>query len=210
MKLTELAQQLFLSKTVIINVAKKLGYSGFGELKYVIGTKLSTVKDTKLTENAVKEQLKRTINNTFELTNNEKIVDAIELLHRTNKIFIVTRGTSKAAGYYLEHLLLSKGKQCIFIRDYNLSAIFTEFITPEDTVILLSLSGNTKKIVETAKEVQMRQGKIISITSFSQNSLSDLADVQLYCDTHSSDTKTQDVTSRIGFFIIIDLLIGLL
>src|SRR5699024_12659598 len=36
MKINDLAEAIYVSKTVIINFAQKLGFSGFGEMKYSI------------------------------------------------------------------------------------------------------------------------------------------------------------------------------
>lgn len=208
LKITDLAEVTFVSKTVIINLSQKLGYSGFKELKYHIN---SSVRDkiNQETNNGLnyRDGLKQSIEKTFSLVDEKVLADCARLIQSSKNLFIMARGTSKAAGYYLEHLLLSVGIQCIFIKDYNLSELFTNFVTENDTVILISLSGNTQKIIETAKSIHLKKANIINMTSFQSNTLSNYTKNNLYCYTNLADTKKNDKISRIGFFLIIDLLI---
>ncbi|MEX6066118.1 SIS domain-containing protein [Providencia hangzhouensis] len=91
------------------------------------------------------------MNKSFTLINEEQIKDCAKILHGSRNIFIVARGTSKAVGYYLEHLLFALGLHCFFINDYNLSDSFTRLVSKDDTVIFISLSGGTKKLLKRLK-----------------------------------------------------------
>lgn len=75
-------------------------------------------------------------------------------------------------------------------------------------MIFISLSGGTKKIIETAKIVQLKGANIISMTAFNTNELTTYTDNSLFCFADSYDTKRDDTKSRIGFFILVDLLIN--
>ncbi|WP_265503607.1 MurR/RpiR family transcriptional regulator, partial [Providencia heimbachae] len=155
-----------------------------------------------------KTQLEKNINKSFTLINEEQIHDCAKILRHSRNIFIVTRGTSKAVGYYLEHLLFALGLHCFFINDYNLSDSFTRLVSSEDTVIFISLSGGTKKIIETAKIVQLKEANIISMTAFHTNELTTYTNNNLFCFADNHDTKKDDTKSRIGFFILVDLLVN--
>ncbi|CAK6600245.1 DNA-binding transcriptional regulator, MurR/RpiR family, contains HTH and SIS domains [Providencia stuartii] len=199
----------FVSKTVIINLSQKLGFSGFKELKFQINNYiLSKNKTEKINPSSYKKQLERNINKSFTLINEEQIANCAKTLRHSRNIFIVARGTSKAVGFYLEHMLFALGLHCFFINDYNLSDSFTRLVTKDDTVIFISLSGGTKKIIETAKIVQLKEANIISMTAFHTNELTSYADNTLFCFSDSYDTKIDDTKSRTGFFILVDLLIN--
>ena len=207
--INQLAEEAFVSKTVIINLCQKLGFSGFKELKFSINSQLKQqVVTEQQNQMSVVNNLEKSIQKTFSLIVDEDIDQAVDSLLKAKNIFIMARGTSKPVGYYLEHLLFSLGLHCFFIDDYNLSESFARLVTKDDAVILFSLSGQTKKILETARMVHLKEAKIISVTSFQSNQLSDYSDLNLYCHTEDFNTKRDDSISRIGFFILIDLLIG--
>ncbi|HBO23491.1 MAG TPA: MurR/RpiR family transcriptional regulator [Providencia sp.] len=209
LNINELVAKTFVSKTVIINLSQKLGFSGFKELKFQISNHILTEnKKDKINSSSYKKQLEKNITKSFTLINEEQIHDCAKLLRNSRNIFIVTRGTSKAVGYYLEHLLFALGLHCFFINDYNLSDTFTRLVNKDDTVIFISLSGGTKKIIETAKIVQLKEANIISMTAFHTNELTTYANNTLFCFSDNHDTKKDDTKSRIGFFILADLLIN--
>lgn len=209
LNINELVAKTFVSKTVIINLSQKLGFSGFKELKFQINNYiLSKNKTEKINPSSYKKQLERNINKSFTLINEEQIANCAKTLRHSRNIFIVARGTSKAVGFYLEHMLFALGLHCFFINDYNLSDSFTRLVTKDDTVIFISLSGGTKKIIETAKIVQLKEANIISMTAFHTNELTSYADNTLFCFSDSYDTRIDDTKSRTGFFILVDLLIN--
>lgn len=209
LNINELVAKTFVSKTVIINLSQKLGFSGFKELKFQINNYiLSKNKTEKINPSSYKKQLERNINKSFTLINEEQIADCAKTLRHSRNIFIVARGTSKAVGFYLEHMLFALGLHCFFINDYNLSDSFTRLVTKDDTVIFISLSGGTKKIIETARIVQLKEANIISMTAFHTNELTSYASNALFCFSDSYDTKADDTKSRTGFFILVDLLIN--
>ena len=208
LNINELVVKAFVSKTVIVNLSQKLGFNGYKELKFKINEHiLAENKNKNQNLPSFKKQLERNINKTFTLINEEQIHDCAKSLRHAKNIFIVTRGTSKAVGYYLEHLLFSLGLHCFFINDYNLSDSFTRLVSSEDTVVFISLSGGTKKIIETAKAVQLKDANIISMTAFHSNELTSYADNNLFCFADNHDTKKDDTKSRVGFFILVDLLV---
>lgn len=209
LQINELASNSFVSKTVVINLAQKLGFDGFKELKYHINSQLLQNKgDWKPKQNSIKDQLTEDITKTLSLIKERDIDSCGKILLQSRNIFIMARGTSKSVGYYLEHLLFSLGLHCFFIDDYNLSESFTRLVGKEDVVILISLSGSTPKIIETAKLVHLKDAYILTLTSFHSNQLNLFADKQLYCYAETEDTKKDDSISRIGFFILVDLLIS--
>ncbi|EPL0744231.1 MurR/RpiR family transcriptional regulator, partial [Proteus mirabilis] len=209
LNINDLVAKTFVSKTVIINLSQKLGFSGFKELKFQINNYiLSRNKIEKSDHSSYKKQLEKNINKSFTLINEEQIKECAKTLRHSRNIFIVARGTSKAVGYYLEHLLFALGLHCFFINDYNLSDSFTRLVNEDDTVIFISLSGGTKKIIETAKIVQLKEANIISMTAFNTNEFTSYATHTLFCFADNHDTKKDDTKSRIGFFILVDLLIN--
>ncbi|MFP7284749.1 transcriptional regulator [Shouchella clausii] len=207
-KINDLAEATFVSKTVIINLAQKLDFSGFREMKYYISQKIIEKMSAQETSTVLyRENLKQSIDKTFSLVTEDQLQKTAAKIKAAKNVFIMARGTSKAVGYYFEHLLLTIGIQCIFIKDYNLSEVFTDFVAEDDIVIFISLSGDTKKIIDTAKKIHLKKAEMISITSFNTNELTRYTTNNLFCYTDKTNTSKNDTISRTGFFLTIDLLI---
>ncbi len=209
MKITDLAKEALTSKTVIINMTQKLGFLGYGDFKYYLKSGYIPKKNKNKYEE-LEDELKDNIQKTFSLTNRENLKGAVKEIEKAKTIYIAARGTSKAAGSYLNHLLLTIGIRCIFLEDYNLISIVSKTLDVNEMVILISLSGKTEKILEIANIAKLRKAKIISITRFDKNSLSDMADYKLYFASQGSDTKFNDSISRIGMFLTIEMMVAML
>lgn len=199
--INELAKKMFTSKTVVINMSKKLGFAGFVELKYYLKN-----NDNSKKSNKNKSDIFKIIEMNKNLINTETIKSASKKIINANTVYIAARGTSKTCALHLSRLLLIIGIKCILIDDYNLLTLAAKKVDKRELFVLISLSGETAKILETAKIVKSRQAKIISITSFTHNSLAKLSDINLYVASDSFDTSDNDDNSRIGIFILIEIL----
>ena len=191
MKINDLAKETFTSKTVIINLSQKLGFEGFSDLKYYLKSNNSADDDIKVLED-LQYGLKQNIEKTFVVIEADLYKKISREVIEAKTVYVFARGTSKAAGYYLNHLLLTLGVKCIFVKDYN----------------LLTLVGNTEKILEVANIAKVKGSRTIAITSFGNNELSKISDYTLHCVSNDTETKFNDSISRIGMFIVIEMLVN--
>ncbi len=72
--------------------------------------------------------------------------------------------------------------------------------------MLISYSGNTKDILETADIVKQTPATLISLTKYSKNPLAKLADICLYSSSADALVRSGAMGSRIGQLTIIDIL----
>lgn len=207
MNIQDVAGAASVSKTVVINTCQKLGFEGFGALKYYLRNQQTSPSEAQspkldLLQNRIVDQVKRTLS----LINPDLFLKSARSIVHSKTVYIVGRGTSKAVASYLERMLLILGIKCINLEDYNLIGAVVENIEVNETLIVISLSGETPKALEVARIAKARNAAVISITGFTTNTLSRLADIHLYCAADSVDTKDCDTHSRIGLFIISDVL----
>lgn len=206
MKIMDLAKKILVSKTLIINMTQKLGFSGYTDFKYYL--KSGNIPKIKKDEyESIQLNLKEDIEKTFSLVNTKEIKNIVREIQKVKTIYVVARGTSKSVGSHLNHLLLTLGFRCIFLEDYNLITNVAKTLESNELVILISLSGKTDKVLEIARIAKIKKTKIVSITNFYKNPLSSLADFKLYCISEQKDTKVNDSACRIGMYLIVEIII---
>ena len=188
----KLADQCGVSKTVVINMSQKLGFEGYNDLRFFLKNR-AKVAPMPASAETVEAEITGNVSKTIQLNRPEILQKAARSIVNSQCVYIISRGTSKPVGYYLEHLLLTLNVKCINIPDYNLIAI--------------SLSGKTPIIVETAKIVKAYGNSLITLTAFSNSPLVQYSDLALYCSASSMDTKVDDIITRIGMFAVTDLLV---
>lgn len=74
-------------------------------------------------------------------------------------------------------------------------------------IIFLSQSGTTRTIVDVALKANLMGIETVAITSFGKNELQKYCTNSLYFYANETDTKKNDVISRVGMNIVTQLLI---
>ena len=75
-------------------------------------------------------------------------------------------------------------------------------------IIAISLSGTTQIVIDTVKRAKVKNRKVISITSYTNNILANLSDHSIYCIESNTNTKENDTIPRITSFAACDLLVN--
>lgn len=199
LNIVDLAKKCHTSKSTILRLAQKLGYSGFSELKYAI--KPSEVKSPANVD--YMEQQKQDINTTLKLFSQSDLSELIEKIDHADRIF------GYGTGWGQQNALKELSRNLMSCKKYMLSIpAKTEFdlnmplITKDDLVIIISLSGDIKDIVENVNTLNMRGVPIISITSFTNNNLASLAPYNLY---YQVTPLTINHKPELGSFITLSL-----
>mgnify|MGYP002579333867 FL=1 len=202
----KLADQCGVSKTVVINMSQKLGFEGYNDLRFFLKNRAKKTGPAASVE-TVEAEITGNVTKTMQLNKPENMRQAAQSIVNSQCVYVISRGTSKAVGNYLEHLLLTLNVKCINIPDYNLLNIIARQMTHEEVLIAISLSGKTPIIVETAKIVKAYGNALITLTAFSNSPLVQYGDLALYCSSSTTDTKIDDIVTRIGMFAVVDLLV---
>ncbi len=206
---TDLAKKLYVSKTTVINLCKKIGFDGFAELKYYIKDYLSNrnhVDNKRRYESSIKD-LNEEVIKTFAIQDEENIKKVADKIVKSKTVYVIARGASEPLGDILSSRLSMLRVRSIFIDDYNLIDVIGETIVEGETLVLLSVSGETEKIVRIAKMANARNVDVIAITAFYNSTLERLSDYKLFFFADNVSTKTNDLVSRLGMHAVIQLLI---
>jgi len=205
----QMAKKLYVSKTSIINLCKKIGFDGFSELKYYIKDYLSNKEkvDSVFYYEKIIKDLGEEVNKTFAIQDEENIKKIANKILNSKTVYVIGRGASKPLGDMLSTRLSILKVKSVFVDDYNLIEVIGETIAEGETLILISVSGETEKIVNVAKMARAKNIDVIAITAFYNNTLEKLSNYKLFFFAKNVSTKTNDLTSRLGMHAVIQLLI---
>lgn len=206
----EIAEDLYISKTTIINLSKKLGFDGYSELRYYIKNYVEKkkAKNTNLTYEDILGTIYEEITKTLSLQSEKNVKAIVERLLSAKAIYIISRGASKPIGDLLSSRLALMKVKSIFINDQNLIDVLGDGLDKEEVLLLMSLSGETEKIKNIAKVARARNVDVVSLTAFSNNTLQRIANYKLFCFAEQSETKYNDIISRLGLHTLVQMLIA--
>ena len=205
----ELAKACCVSSTTIVRFAQKLGLDGFGELKAIL--KMEEQETPRYSSNVLEDL------SDFYLKTGEKIFkrnfdSASRLVHEANRVFTYASG-------YVQANVLQELKRLFFYDNVFLYDIpareefysVLETLTKDDLFIIVSLSGETPAVVEFARELQLRDIPLISITKLHDNTLASLSTVNLYISPaefqlyDAADGKHISFKSMMPYFMLIEV-----
>lgn len=179
--ISALAHKTFTSTSSIIRLTKKLGFSGFAELKFFVKNSLldSSQETPDFLENGRKDILK-----TYEGLQNTDFEPILRKISQARTIYCYGTGfAQRTAIQEFSKSMLACGK---FTHVIPASSEFRGSIGvmgPEDLVIIASLSGETASALPTVRALAARKVPLIAITALGVNSISALADYSLHYDS---------------------------
>lgn len=215
----ELAKKVGVSQSSIIKFIKKLGYKGFIKFKIELNKEIAlNNSDEKLyTEITVKDSLKEigdkilyenvsSLTDTISAINYEVLEKVIDLLDSSRKILIIGSGMSSIVSKDLELKLIKLGKIAYHPENTQMQLMHLSTMEKGDTLIAISHTGETKEIIEVVTHAKNRALKIITLTTFSKNTLSLLGEYNLFTISRESMLRTAAISSRMAQMILIDLI----
>lgn len=222
--------ELFTVPNSIVRLSKKLGYNSFSEMKFALkqelisgtfNTNINKLKNEKLfftsntkdnsLDNIIKK-LKNTnytpenIFKTLDLINNSMVEKAIKKIHCCKSVKFLGLGDSI---YFCE--MFSKNLRCVskqaeFFQHRHDMLYSINNCDSKDLYIAISVSGESTQIIEAVKKAKEKGAYIISMTHFSDNSLSKLSDMKLFFWAPKEDKNSYNSTDRIGLMILIRII----
>lgn len=178
MQTTDLAQASYTSPASVVRLAKKLGFSGFNELKFFLKQEVELQASVK---SESWDLLLKDVQQTIAMTSEATLLHLNSLIEHARRIFIFgTNWGEHNASELLIRNFLTVGVYMIAIPSLTELRWISEDITAEDLLIVVSFSGAHTEVMQLTRLIQLKGTEIISITPLSDNSLARLTSHNLY------------------------------
>lgn len=209
LSIQEVAKACFVSTATIMRLCKKLGYTGYSELKFHLKEEVTqqTANRKVITFKDILDQNLEGIVNTIPLIDENKVAAIVELLKTPVNVHFFGKGLTSTILEYGSKLLLSHARKNIFYQDTHIAHIAADLMTENDLLFLASQSGNTHQVVRMAQIAKSRGATIVSIVGNSVNALSQYTD---YCFNISSKDREKDevdIASRIPILFVLNVIL---
>jgi len=191
--ITSLASDAGVSLPTVNRFCKKLGFEGYPAFKIQIAQEITNTnelldrfnvdKDTPEVVKRVMADIQSTIVNVGQNLNPKAIDKATDFLAAAQSITFFGLGGSGPVALDAQHKFFRFGIPVVAHTDYINQRMIASMMKEGDLLVLISFTGRTTEIVETAKVAKKNGVKTIALTS--ENSpLAKLSDVVLHIHTH--------------------------
>ncbi|WP_046216350.1 MurR/RpiR family transcriptional regulator [Paenibacillus wulumuqiensis] len=218
LSVAQLAEQSGGSQAAVIRLCKSAGFKGYQELMLKVAGDLrdespiggyQEIHPADSIQQIIEQVSLNTIQSirdTVKVLNPLHVEQAIEALNRAQRLFFFGTGASHLVASDAQHKFLRINKPGFAFSDTDRQLIASSMLTPEDTVIGISYSGQTTVTTECMKIARDAGATTISITRYGSNAVSNLAMIPLYISALEDEIRSGATSSRITQLNVIDIL----
>ena len=199
-----MAKKCCVSRTAVMRFAQKLGLHGFAELKVYLKLDGEKTKPVDMID-----QVCQTYTNVATSMRNKNCDDLVAAMDRAKQIYICGEGMVQTSiKHEFKRIFMSAGKMLYDVPSGQELFNMMHIMSSDDLCILISVSGENEKMVQTARQLRVRGTTLLSITKNRENTLAHLCDYQLYVEAAELvDTPIHwQYESTSSYFILIDIL----
>ncbi len=219
MSIEDIAARCKTSVSSVFRLCKSAGYSGYKEFSRALSTDIAISRNSlskyidihpgDSTEKIVKSVCINNINaveNTMAINSIEGLDKVIDVIHSAKRVDFYGIGASGNVAMDAHNKFIRINKISMSSADPHSQILCAPTLKKGDAAVLISYSGNTRDILETARIVKQTKATLISITGYSKNPLCELADICIYSASSESLIRSGPMASRIGQLTVIDIL----
>lgn len=215
LSIVDLAEQCGCSEATIVRFSKRLGLSGYQELKISLaseggGLPINSCITTDDSPFEIYEKICNEIYLSFEKTkrslNESMLLKACKKIASANKVVIFGLGNSASVAIDASHKFLRAGLNAIAYTDNHMQVIAASHLTEQDVAIGISHSGSSKDIVDAIKLAKEHNATTIAVTNNGKSSLLKHTDIPLFTSANETEYSILGLNSRIVQLTIIDVI----
>ncbi|HGP9437408.1 TPA: MurR/RpiR family transcriptional regulator [Streptococcus pneumoniae] len=207
---SEIVSKVKVGEGTLNRFCKKIGYSGFQELKLKMTKDILELESQKMSSDTFIDEIKNNylsiVESTRKLIDGRQIELAIKLIREANQILMIGVGSSGNAAREFESSLLRIGIISKTVIDTHFQLMHTTLLKDNDLIIAFSLSGSTKEVEETLLNAKRKNVKIISITNYSSRNIAKLSDCVLLTSKKESYLEGGSLMAKASQLFIIDVI----
>lgn len=215
LSMSALADNCSVSQGSVVNFSKKIAGGGFPVLKLRIAEAIAlspteTMGEGKCTEmrKTLEKMLSgatRAMRNTVEVNSDDTLSRVADLIMQASRVELCGLFRSAVVATDFCYGLIGIGVSATYIGDALTSAASASLLTPDSVLIAISLSGQTKDVIDACRAAKENGVPIVAITCNRTSPLSALADeVLISAESCGVDYIGESSEARISQMLIVD------
>lgn len=175
--ITELAEIADVAEATILRLCRKLGYKGFQDFKLMLSKDIGAVTEApSKAKDKVAYDMKKVIEQSSQNIDEESVTKIAKMIVSSRKVCFFGAGNSNIATTAAKHRLLKLGLNVDCTMDIHLQSIMTANLQSDDLLVLVSVSGSTKDMLELKKIADESGVKTAVITCYARSPLAKSCD----------------------------------
>ncbi len=208
--ITEFAKATDTGEATILRFCRSLGFDGYQVFKLQIARELSQQDLVEETEQDYRTSIANAYGTAVSISlsgvTDEKLSEVSDFILKARRISCFGVGNSYVAALELHNRLLAMGIPTVCEADAHIQNVMASTASDEDLVIVFSVSGSTKDVVEATKFAKHYGVKIVLVTAHDVSPLTKLADCVVSTGEPDFYREVSNMTNKVVQLFVIDAL----
>ena len=217
----QLAAKSTASQAAVTRFCKKMGYKGYRDLSIQLAAQLAAeqktgdqeeYKDINIGDDVdtimrnISYHNAKAIEDSLALTDTSLVQEAADLLYRAQHIDFYGLGASGIVAQDSMYKFMRINKYSTAYADPHLQITSAANLGKQGVAVAISWSGETKDILEAAREAKESGASVISITRYGETSLEAYSDIHFGLSAPETTIRCGATSSRMAQLNMIDML----
>lgn len=212
--ITEFSEQAGCGTATLVRFSKRLGFSGYQELKIAIAQEISTLSND---EDQISpddscyymftkrlRDIQVTLQKTRLVLSPTAMETAAKKIMNAKRIVVFGLGNSAAIAHDAQHKFLRVGLNAASCSDNHLQSIIASHLDKECVAIGISHSGHSVDIVQALNLARMNGATTICVTNHGTSPITEVSDICLFTQAEETQHSVLAMSSRIAQLTIFD------
>lgn len=215
--INRIAERNDASDAMIVKLAKKLGFSGYRELKHTLTSysrssvaglhrEINPADDARVSVSKVFNTAIQSLQETLAVLDFDALERTAEALSLAAQRNFYGAGGSGIVAQDASHKFLRIGLPCSAYSDAHMMAMSSAIMKKGDVAVGISYGGETRIVIEALRLAKSNGATVLAITNFANSSMARAADIVLLTTARGSALNTESVAARIAQLCLIDAL----
>jgi DNA-binding MurR/RpiR family transcriptional regulator len=210
LSITEFSDKIEVGETTIVRFCKKLGYKGYHDFKLAIAQDDTFRKEEKLNADTISDRIYKNMIAVLEdsrnLINQELIKSSIIMINEARNIYFYGIGASGITALEAHSKFFRISPKFTSLIDSHFQTMAAQIMTKDDLIIVITISGSTKDIVDAVSYAKARGTKVIAITNYKKSPITKYSDIVLLTSGKLDDLNGGSLVEKISQLYVIDIL----
>lgn len=202
-----LSKTLFVSEASISRFAKKYGFDGYRQFAFVYkqNFETSTPNITVSYTKQVLDTYQELLNKSYTLIDEKQMQRIVKLVSNKKRIYVYGRGSSGFVAQEIKLRLMRLGVNVEAISDSHIMKMNSVLMDEECLVMGISVSGNTKEVINSLKVASERGASVVLITSKKDEEMKNYCDEILFIAVKEYLENGKVISPQFPALVIVDI-----
>lgn len=207
LSITEFSEKAKVGDATMLRFCRKLGLKGYSEFRFLLSQNVNNTENVNGNEaDRILDNMILALKSTYDLLDYDQIEKAANLVLQAKNIYAFGSGNSGLAAQEFRNKVLRYGLNVINFSDSHFQLISTSIMNEKDVVVLFSVSGQTKDMINISKMAARQGVSLIVVTNYLKSPLAKFATALLYVVGKSSPLNSGSLVSKVSQLYIVDVL----